>query len=505
MLSAALSHTARGARHVKHGTPCEDASGHAVDAQGRYLFAAIADGHGDSSCMRSDRGSALAVDAARATMGEFAEYVLARGGFAAAGMWDVRDATTGGLTARRLCAGIVSAWCELVSRDLERDPLTEGELAGVPECERASYLQGESAVHAYGTTLIACLVVDGMVLLVQQGDGHCDVFHADGRIDQPIPWDERCHDVNTTSMCNQDAATAMRSWVIDTRRDPLVGIFAGSDGVEDQFSDSLTTMEGVHCFYREVACLADELGLGAPLEETLEQRLSEHSAGGNGDDVSVAAVLDADAVHDLVPSFSRFIDAYNLRFDIDEVELAIGSKTRKHGILKRRLEELEGELAERERTIGGLRARLAGAERECAGLRERCDEAEREFREFDAVYQGLKVRLAELRSNADAFRVEALGASGAPAASGAEGPSQTPEPATTGAAPTNEGDEEPGPEPSGASADGAAADEPAADEGAGATTADGTSAAEEVPVRVVKKRAHSRRLPFDGFFFRRRT
>lgn len=503
MLSAALSHTARGARHVKHETPCEDASGHVADAQGRYLFAAIADGHGDSSCMRSERGSAFAIEAARTTMGEFAEYVLARGGFAGAGLWDVRDATTGGLTARRLCVGIVSAWRKLVSCDLEQEPLAEDELAEVPESKRSSYLEGTSAIHAYGTTLIACLVVDGMVLLVQQGDGHCDVFRADGRADQPIPWDERCHDVNTTSICNQDAATAMRSWVIDTRADPLTGIFMGSDGVEDQFSDSLTTMEGVHCFYRDVARLADELGLDSSLDEVLEQRLSAHSAGGNGDDVSVAAVLDTDAVHALVPSFSRLIDAYNLRHDIDEVELAINSKTRKHGILERRLETLRAELAERESRFEKLRGEFERAEGELAELRGRYEEAEREFREFDEAYQELKERLVALRSDEEAFRAEAVGAAGVPAAP--EGDTGEDEEPTDATVPENdsgvaEGEIEPEDtagiienelEPTGAPEDEGA--EPSDGlESSGASELD-DSIVEEVPVRVVKGDSKSKR------------
>lgn len=484
MLSAAMSHTARGARHVRHETPCEDASGHVADASGRYFFAAIADGHGDSSCVRSNRGSALAVKAARAVMEELVEYVLGRGGFAASSMWDVRGATTGGFTARRLCSGIVSAWRELVLRDLECEPLTEEELAGAPEDVARSYRQGESVIHAYGTTLIACLVVDGMVLLVQQGDGHCDVFHADGSVDQPIPWDERCHDVNTTSMCNQDAATAMRSWVIDTRADPLTGIFMGSDGVEDQFSDSLTTMEGVHCFYRDVARLTDELGLGSSLDEALEQRLSAHSAGGNGDDVSIAAVFDNEVVHALVPSFSRLIDAYNLRYDIDEVELAINSKTRKHGILERRLETLRAELAERERRVGKLRGEFERAEGELAELRGCYEEAEREFREFDDTFQGLKSKLVELNDQAEAFRAEAAGGGSKTSAGDCESPEAT---AVEGVRVPDESTRSDDPTPSDAPG-------PSGD------------TAGEIPVRVVKRQAHKRRRPHGGFwFFRRRT
>ena len=39
-----------------------------------------------------------------------------------------------------------------------------------------TYRQGQRLEHLYGTTLIAALMVSKYLILIQQGDGRCDVF-----------------------------------------------------------------------------------------------------------------------------------------------------------------------------------------------------------------------------------------------------------------------------------------------------------------------------------------
>ena len=69
------------------------------------------------------------------------------------------------------------------------------------------------------------LMVSKYLILIQQGDGRCDVFYKDGSVDQPIPWDERCKGSTTTSMCDTDAFASIRSAVIDTEERGVVACY----------------------------------------------------------------------------------------------------------------------------------------------------------------------------------------------------------------------------------------------------------------------------------------
>jgi hypothetical protein len=89
-------------------------------------------------------------------------------------------------------------------RTFTENPLTLDERA---KCDRYldRYDRGEKLEHIYGTTLIAGLLTDKYLLLLQQGDGRCDVFDANGEVSQPIPWDDKCFANVTTSLCEDDA------------------------------------------------------------------------------------------------------------------------------------------------------------------------------------------------------------------------------------------------------------------------------------------------------------
>lgn len=445
-------HTARGASHVERGTPCEDASGAFTAENGAYHIIAVADGHGDMRCFRSRTGAELAVQIAMDFLKEAAEEKLS----APEAVRDrfFHDMFTNPryrqLEFRRWTDVILSRWNDALQRDYAENPPAPDELAILPEALRAP----DKIPHIYGTTLMAALWLPPALLLLQQGDGRCEIFYADGTIDQPIPWDSRCEGNVTTSLCDPDAIVSFRSRALDLRETPVIACYLGTDGVEDAYRDtyaglgeSHVLMGGVHTFYKALSCEAAERApdaLSAYLAETLPAFSSrgQFGYGGSWDDVSVAGVVCPDAL-------SRFADAWRLdvrRYGLEEGLFwkadAIRSGARKHEILSKRLKEarerlesVRQEYSVYHEELAFLKVSKAALEKEpdasedelshigeeirqrerlqasCQGSmqirRRELAEAEKAFADYDADYQALKEEkrriLSELLalSNAD--------------------------------------------------------------------------------------------------------
>lgn len=356
----AFHNTVKGYLHERKDIPCEDYSGSAsvydTAAGAQFHIAVVADGHGDTACMRSRLGSRKAVEIARECLTEFAESVMSD-------MQDSQDvpeqykgyqritemldkAAVYGKDARNiskarvpesLTNAIVSRWYAFVNEDICQNPLSEEEISQAGKYADA-YREGRRLAHVYGTTLIAALMLPGYLLLIQQGDGRCDVFYDDGTVDQPIPWDERCHENVTTSMCDEDAPASIRSRVIALESKKVIACYLGSDGVEDAYRD----MEGTHMFYRSLTCELAERGTDA-FETYLAEMLPGFSQTGSGDDVSVSGIVDLERVKEFVPAFRMKIRQYDLKEELNRYENRVISMSRKHGILKEQAEEAEKE------------------------------------------------------------------------------------------------------------------------------------------------------------------
>lgn len=352
--------TVKGYLHEKKAIPCEDYSGSFsvpdAAAGGQFHIAVVADGHGDTACMRSGLGSRKVVEIAKQCLTEFAESVIGemqeckdapdqyRGYQRITDMLD--KAAVCGKDARSIAKArvpesltnaIVSRWYAFVNEDLRQNPLSEEELGQSGRYED-EYREGRRLAHVYGTTLIAALMLPGYLLLIQQGDGRCDVFYEDGTVDQPIPWDERCHENVTTSMCDEDAPASIRSRVISLKDKKVIACYLGSDGVEDAYRD----MEGTHMFYRGLTCELAERGTEG-FEAYLAEMLPGFSQTGSGDDVSVSGIVDMEYIREFVPVFRMKIRQYDLKDELNRYENRIISMSRKHGILRELVEEAEKE------------------------------------------------------------------------------------------------------------------------------------------------------------------
>lgn len=155
----------------------------------------------------------------------------------------------------------------------------------------------------------------------------------------------------TTSLCDEDVADSFRSCVINLDEKPVVACFLGCDGVEDAYRDtyeelggSHVLMGGVHTFFKDLICKLASMDQVA-FESYLRDMLPDFSANGkfsrsgSGDDVSVAGIVDMDSIKSLVHGFEYDVKRYSLEEDLFWKEDELRGKTRKHGILRKRMDE----------------------------------------------------------------------------------------------------------------------------------------------------------------------
>lgn len=451
--------TVIGHLHIQKNIPCEDSSDNFSDQEGRYHIAIVADGHGDPACFRSEIGSQIAVEVSKASLQNFAEMFFSSESNMQSKLAFPKERRQ---AMKQLTDFIISQWTSRVLQHLEENPPAEEDWEKIGD-KKAEYLEGKHLEHIYGTTLIAALMVSNWLILMQQGDGRCDVFYEDGTVDQPIPWDDRCFENVTTSLCDEDAAQRIRSQVIDTSLYPVIACYLGSDGVEDSYR----TMEGTHVFYRELSCELVERP-GTEFEDYLEGYFPDFSRNGSGDDVSVAGIVDVEGLRAHVQEFRNSASAYELNEEFERHNARLISMSRKHGILKRRLDEaqaayetckytcdnmrnkllsLEKYLQEKrakdkttnsgdadggssardrelaqpgfrfpvrkrsEKTEGNwqrlkdraeqLRSQLEQERQNCDSLREKYEEAEQEFKEYDELHQQIQGECDRVRSQMD--------------------------------------------------------------------------------------------------------
>ena len=391
--------TVRGHLHVMNEFPCEDSSASFSADKGRYHIAIVSDGHGSKSCFRSDYGSKVATEVTLECLQQFAESMLASEELEERFYKDIfSNPRYRHMTVRRLTDTILAEWHDRVLEDYNKNPPTLEEMGE----SAVEYQNGKNIEHIYGATLIAALKTTQCLILIQQGDGRCDVFYEDGSVDQPIPWDSRCEDTATTSLCDLDAAESFRSCVVNLSEKPIIACYIGCDVIEDAYRDtyeglggSHTLMGGVHTFYRYLTCQINDKSK-SEFENWLPEFLTNFSANGifsrsgSGDDVSVSGIVDLSKIDLFTKEYTYKIKLYSLEEDLFWREDELRGKMRKHGILKKRYDnaklDLENAVAENKSLIEML---------------ERLQEKRVEFvREIDEMKQELE----EYRQDAESAK-----------------------------------------------------------------------------------------------------
>lgn len=308
-----FTQSVRGSSHIRKNIPREDA-GIKLDENGIKVFA-VADGHGDSRCCRAHIGSDLICKIAAAEMNGFAQTIQKEDWINK--LFDEKECKK---LIETLVTSIIGKWGNAVNDEFEHNPLSEAELAAASGLD-IDFSTGVGVEKLYGTTLISGLLTDRYLLLLQQGDGRCDVFDAQGDVSQPIPWDERCVGTGTTSVCDNDAIQSTRFYLIDLGKTPVIACIAGTDGVEDSFPMS---MDKVHAYYRNMIIYCCDEGV-EKLEQYLETELSELSKNGSADDVTVSGIVDVDKCKPFIQRFKDENELVNIGEDIKAINMKISS------------------------------------------------------------------------------------------------------------------------------------------------------------------------------------
>ncbi len=318
-----------GHRHIQENMPKEDYG--AVSETPIAKIFALGDGHGDKNCPRSCVGSEYVVKITIEKMRDFCESVHAAGLET-----DLFDAEKAEPLVRHLIRSIITSWSLAVNEHLSENPLTAEEEKGC-DTYLSAYRAGKKLEHIYGTTLIAGVVTDRYMLLLQQGDGRCDVFWEDGSVTQPIPWDARCEGNICTSICQEDAIESCRYYICDITKTTVIACIAGSDGVEDSFP----TMDGTHSYFRSLLAYACQNGVSA-LETYMETALDELNRDGSRDDTTVCGWIDMEKTSAFLPRFEKENQITHLREVLLTINDRLGSMqgklqfltTKRHAVME---------------------------------------------------------------------------------------------------------------------------------------------------------------------------
>lgn len=307
--------SAQGASHKKKNKECQDWSGSYCDE--KCAIAIVCDGHGGDDYVRSGIGSKIACEVAKKDIINFIDTVK---------LEDLNKNSNELL--ERLEASIISGWSGSIQQDFAERPFADDELKNVSEKAKAKYRDGEIE-GAYGTTLIAVAMTKDYWFGLQIGDGKCVAVTKESQLGKPIPRNEKCFLNATTSICDKDALINFRHRY--SQKLPAA-IFVGSDGVDDSFSND----EQLYGLYRTIVYSFATTDFDEAKKD-LEKYLPGLSKKGSGDDVSIAAIFDMDAIAEL--SIVKDFDPEKEKERIAEAERKQKEEEQKRAEERRQKEE----------------------------------------------------------------------------------------------------------------------------------------------------------------------
>jgi serine/threonine protein phosphatase PrpC len=253
--------------HVRAQKPNQDAiAWYPDEGEGLPLILAVADGHGSDKHFRSDIGAQLATKTAVAVLREFSEHRPKDGELS--------------LMMERLPAAIELQWKQAVRDHLDANPVAEGtdEPAATISEHPAQYI-------AYGTTLLSVLVEQDFIVYLQLGDGDILTVSPNGSVKRAIKSDPNLIANQTTSLCLPEARKYFHKQFQTIGTDPPALVMLSTDGYANSFEDSDFLKTG-----SDYLDLIRTEGI-EHVNGHLKQWLSETTAKGSGDDITVGIVI----------------------------------------------------------------------------------------------------------------------------------------------------------------------------------------------------------------------
>lgn len=346
----------RGFNHIKNNLICQDSC--ACMSSGQISIISVADGHGSPQYFRSDRGSEFAAQCAAEKLLEFSSSLTVN---------DMDSEKKRNERIEQLIHSIITQWHERVKNDYEKNPFAAEEIEKVPEKYRTAYEANESMEKAYGATLIAAADNGVYSVGIQIGDGKCVSVYDDGSVDEPVPWDDRCHLNQCTSMCDAKAAEEFRFYVWESKRP--IAVIVCSDGIDDSYGSFL------HDYCKSILLELTDGDFSENVEK-LKNELPRISQNGSRDDVSIAGMVDIDKVNEIRPLLETDIklanveksicDANNKKNDLTfmyEKANRIYEKSKAAGAWGEELEDKKNKCIELEKELEAINASISEYEK----------------------------------------------------------------------------------------------------------------------------------------------
>lgn len=153
----------KGAAHERNNKPLQD-SKKIIEISDRIVILAVADGHGSDRCIRSDRGSVIAVNSFYAVM---KNYLLSYGqdanGMANLVTFLNREGDT------RFAQDLCEEWQTRIKQSFYKNKIEE-------MVATDGMIDWKAVYTLYGTTLLGMLITDSFVFSFQIGDGEINLI-----------------------------------------------------------------------------------------------------------------------------------------------------------------------------------------------------------------------------------------------------------------------------------------------------------------------------------------
>lgn len=262
----------KGATHERNGKPLQD-SKRVEQISDRIAIIAVADGHGSDKCLRSDRGSKMAVNTFVDVMKKYLlSYGQNEGGLTNLVTFLNREGDT------RFAQDVCEEWQARVKQSFYKNKVDEL-IADNGE------IDWKSVYSLYGTTLLGLLITDTFIFSFQIGDGDINMVNREGVCTLVEP--EKFLGTETHSLSKIDAwRKAVTSVHRKNAEEDMPYMYMLST---DGFANSYTSDDEFKKTCREYFDMLNQHGSEA-VQANLNQWLKETSELGCGDDITVVMV-----------------------------------------------------------------------------------------------------------------------------------------------------------------------------------------------------------------------